>query len=416
MRPAPFQPIRRLFLPAAVLLSLAAPIALPLPAGAEIAVSPAVGQPLQAARTALEKRQYANALKEVERASAAPKVTAQEKWAIEQMRAAIYKAQGRFDLAANAFEAAAKLVPLSDADQGGVLETLSQLWYRAGDYNKSIQFGEKAMAAGRRSDAFRQMVAEAYYRAKKPVEAARIAQALVTEQRKAGKTPSPDLLQFLAASEFASGDSAGYIRTLRQQLLTDPSRANWQRLFDTMERTQKVPDRLDLDWARLKLAADAYENPDSYTEMAQLALVSDLPGEALSILDKGWAGGILGTGPKAPRQERMRAYAQEQRAAQLAALDERERQALSDKDAESLAKIGMARVTLGQADKGIALMQQALKSGKLRQPAPVRLRLAMAQYRAGQTKAAQQTLAALLADSDEARLGSLWSLLYAGKK
>lgn len=407
--------MRWFLLPIAALAVVLVPsVFMVFPGKAEIAVSREVGLPLQAAREALDKKRYDVALKEVDKARAVAAITAQEKWAAEQMRAAIYKAQGRFDLAANAFEAATTLVPLSAADQGGALETLSQLWYRAGDYGKSAAFGEKAMAAGRRSDAFRLMVAEAYYRSKDPAKAARLAQSVVDEQRKAGRSPSPELLQLLAASEFGSGNVEGYIKTLRQQLATDRSKQNWLRLFNAMERAKPIPERLDLDWARLRLAAGAYENPESYAEMAQRAMVEELPAEAASVLEQGWKAGILGHGPKLDRQQRLRDYAARQLEAQKQELDERQRQVLAGKDANAIAKLGMVRASLGQTDQSIALMQQALK-GKLMSPAVVRLRLGMLQYKAGQTQAAAQTMAALPAGSDEARLGGVWALLHPGR-
>ncbi|OYQ31670.1 hypothetical protein CHU95_21270 [Niveispirillum lacus] len=419
LKASTLSPCRRL-LPLAVLAAalIGSPVLMAPPAraaGPEITVSPAVGVPLQAAKAALAAKRYDQALVEIEKARAVTTATASEKWAIELTRAAIYKAQSRFDLAANAFEAALTLVPMSAEDQGGALETLSQLWYRAGDYAKSADFGEKAMAAGRRSDAFRQMVAEAYYRSKQPQPAAKLAKALVEDQRKAGRAPSQDILQLLAASEFDSGNSAGYIKTLREQIQNgDNSKLTWLRLFDAMQREKPIPDRLDLDWARLRLAAGAYENPDSYTEMAQRAMVEELPAEAEAVLAKGWALGILGKpGPKLERQQRLRDYAARQLQTQRQELDERQRQVLAGKDANAIAKLGMIRASLGQVDQGIALLQQALK-GKLMSPAAVRLRLAMLQYRAGQSQAAAQTLAGLPAGSDEARMGQVWALLHKG--
>lgn len=416
MSRARFHTLRHGLRPLAVAAALLAPLALPaMPATAEIAVSREVGLPLQAARQALDMKRYDLALKEVDKARAVAAITAQEKWAAEQMRAAIYKAQGRFDQAANAFEAATTLVPLSAADQAGALETLSQLWYRAGDYGKSAVFGEKAMAAGRRSDAFRLMVAEAWYRGKQPAKAAKLAQSLIDEQRKAGRTPSPEVLQLLAAAEFGSGDTEGYVRTLRQQVQNgDGSRENWQRLLDATARAKPIPDRLDLDWARLKLAANAYDNPGSLTEMAQRAMVEDLPAEAATALDHGWKIGLLGQGSQQERHQRLRDYAARQLAAQRQGLAERHRQVMAGKDANAVAKLGMVYASLGQTDQAIALLQQALK-GKLMSPATVRLRLGMLQYRAGQAPAAAQTLAGLPAGSDEARLGALWGLLRQGR-
>lgn len=411
MRSVALVALRRRLLPAAMVMALAV-----LPALAAISVSPEVGAPLQAAGEALGKKRFDQALKEVEKAAAVKTIKPEEKWAVEQMRAAIFKAQGKFNLAANAFEAATRLVPLSAAEQAGALETLSQLWYRHGDFAKSAAYGEKALAAGRQSEAFRQMLAEAYYRSDNPAKASKLAQALVNEARAAGRKPNADVLQLLAASEFGTGNVDGYIKTLRQQLATQSSRDNWQRLFDAMEKQKPIPDRLDMDWVRLKLAADAYENPDSYTEAAQRAVVEGLPGEAVSILDKGWQAGLLGQpGPKLERQERLRAYAREQVEAQRKEMDEQQRQTIAAKDTNNLAKLGMARAMLGQLDQGIDLLQQSLK-GKPRLPARTRLWLGILYYKAGQPKLAEQTLAAIPADSDEARLAGLWVLLAQGKR
>ncbi|MDG5494776.1 tetratricopeptide repeat protein [Niveispirillum sp. BGYR6] len=411
MRSVALVALRRRLLSAATVMALAV-----LPALAAISVSPEVGTPLKAAGEALAKKRYDQAVKEVEKAAAVKSITPDEKWAVEQMRAAIYKAQGQFDKAAIAFEAAIKLVPLPPDQQAGALETLSQLWYRHGDYAKSAAFGEKALAAGARSDGFRQMLAEAYYRSKNFAKSSKLAQAMVTEAQAAGRKPDAHMLQLLAASEFGTGNTDGYIKTLRQQLAAQSSRDNWQRLFDAMEKQKPIPDRLDMDWIRLKLAADAYENPDSYTEAAQRAAAEGTPGEAVTILDKGWQSGLLGQpGPKLERQERLRAYVREQADAQKKAIDEQQRQAIAAKDANALAKVGMARAMLGQLDQGIDLLQQALK-GKPRLPARTRLWLGMLYYKAGQPKLAEQTLAAIPADSDEARLSTLWPLLAQGKR
>jgi tetratricopeptide (TPR) repeat protein len=234
---------------------------------------------------------------------------------------------------------------------------------------------------------------------------------MIEDQRKAGRTPSPEVLQLQAAAEFGAGNIDGYIKALRQQLRTDHSKENWLRLFNAMQQAKPIPERLDLDWARLRLAAGAYENPDSFTEMAQRAMVDELPAEAAAVLERGWSLGILGKGPKLDRHERLRDYAAKQLAAQKQELADRQREVMAGKDANAMAKLGMVLVSLGQTDQGIAVMQQALK-GKLLSPAVVRLRLGMVQYRAGKAKEAAQTMALLPAGSDEARLAEVGALLY----
>jgi hypothetical protein len=193
--------------------------------------------------------------------------------------------------------------------------------------------------------------------------------------------------------------------------MVENSRIDWFRLFDAMERDKRIPERLDLDWARLRFAADAYDNPESYSEMAQRAMVEELPAEAATVLDKGWKAGILGKGPKLDRQQRLRDYAIQQLAAQKPELDARQAQALAAKDANAIAKLAMIRASFGDVEQGIGLLQQALK-GKLMSPTLVRLRLGMLQYKSGQTQAAAQTMATLPPGSDEARLGELWGVIY----
>ena len=43
-----------------------------------------------------------------------------------------------------------------------------------------------------------------------------------------------------------------------------------------------------------------------YMEMAQLLLQAQLPAEAKTVVDKGYAAGVLGTGAEAARQQRLR--------------------------------------------------------------------------------------------------------------
>jgi hypothetical protein len=57
---------------------------------------------------------------------------------------------------------------------------------------------------------------------------------------------------------------------------------------------------------RLRFALGLLDTDAQFVEMAQLALLAGFPDEAKRVLDKGFAGGALGTGAEADRHKRLR--------------------------------------------------------------------------------------------------------------
>ncbi len=396
---------------AAALLGATLSLAPGGPAPAQETVSAAVGKPVQAAQAHLERKRYKSALAQLARADKVKGKTRYEAFVIDQTRAAVYQAMGRHEQAAKALEEALASGQVSKADRAQRLEALAQLWYRAGDYTKSASYGDKALAAGKGDDAFITMVAQAHYQAGGHERTAEMLTGLLAAQEKARREPDAAMLQLLAAARYQVGDTAGYADALREMVAHHPSPEAWSRLVGTLEATNAFPDRLDLDLDRLKLAAGLLRDPAAYGSMAQDALAARLPGEAVQVVEKGFAAGVLGQGPAAERHERLRAYADQQAATQRDALPVMEREAAAAASGDPLAHVGMAKAGLGDPREGAALLAKALAKGDLSDPSATRLRLGVVQLAAGQRDAAEATLAALPADTPEARLGSLWLML-----
>src|SRR5439155_1284176 len=64
--------------------------------------------------------------------------------------------------------------------------------------------------------------------------------------------------------------------------------------------------RLALDVARLKIETGTMRTANEYLEAAQLSLIDGFPAEAARIIDKGYAAGLLGSGPEAARHKRLK--------------------------------------------------------------------------------------------------------------
>ena len=162
---------------------------------------------------------------------------------------------------------------------------------------------------------------------------------------------------------------------------------------------------------RLKLATGSLTKTDEFMEMSQLALQAGLPTEGKAIVDKGFAAGVLGTGAEAGRHQRLRDLANKQEVDGKAAIDQRATAAAANKDGNELVQIGYAYASMGQADKGISLIEQGIAKGGLKRPEDAKLRLGLAMLQAGKNKAkAVQVLRSVQGADGAADLGKLWAL------
>jgi tetratricopeptide (TPR) repeat protein len=138
------------------------------------------------------------------------------------------------------------------------------------------------------------------------------------------------------------------------ELVSDyPSPAYWKNLIEIVASEAGRSDRMSLEIFRLKLAAGVLDTSSDYTEMAQLAIQLGLPGEAESIIGKGFAAKILG-GANKSREERLLNMAKTQ-----AGQDE---PTLGQTGATPKAKAALAEAyaSYGRIDKAIALYRDAL--------------------------------------------------------
>src|SRR5262249_528560 len=161
-----------------------------------------------------------------------------------------------------------------------------------------------------------------------------------------------------------------------------------------LARVQRKPgfsDRLGVHVYKLRSATGNFANANDYMELAQLAMQDGVPAEAKIILDKGYAAAVLGKGPQPPRHKRLPDLTDKTlpESKKTRAQDEKDAQAA--KTGDDLVRIGLEYVYEGQADKGLALVEQGIKKGSLKRPEDAKLRLGEAQLYAGKKNAAVTT-------------------------
>ena len=373
------------------------------------ALRPEVGKPLQQAYELIKAGKGKEALAKVREAEGAGNKTAAESLQIDRMKAAAAQRAGDNGTAIQALESLYGKV--GAGEQGQVAEQLAGAYAAARDNAKASQWVQKAQAAGNNSANLKQLQSYLQGSSGDFAAVARDSAAAVAAAEQAGRKPEEADLLRLADAQMRTGNTAGQAATLEKLLFNYPKKDYWAAYLGRLQRKSGFSDRFALDVMRLKLATGSLSRTEDFMEMAQMALQAGLPAEGKAIVDKGFAAGALGTGAEAERHKRLRDLANKQETEGKASIDQRAAAAVAGKDANELVQLGYAYVSMGMADKGIPMIEQAIAKGGLKRPEDAKLRLGLALLQGGKGKAkAVQVLRSVQGNDGGADLGRLWAL------
>ena len=378
------------------------------------ALRPEVAKPLSQAGELLKAGKAKEALAKVREADAVPNKTAAEQLTIDRMRGAAAQRAGDAATTIQAFEAVYASGKLAPAEQAQVAESLAHAYAQTKDFAKAQGWVAKAQAAGGNSAQLKALQSWLQAQSGDHAAVARDAAAAITAAEQAGQRPAEaDLLRLADAQQRAN--LPGYSATLEKLLANYPKKDYWVAVLGRLPRKPGFADRHALDVMRLKLASGTLSRTDEFMEMAQLALQAGYPAEARKIIERGYAAGALGTGAEAERHKRLRDLADKQFAESSAGIAARAAEAAGAKDGNALVQAGYVYVTMGEADKGIALIEQGIAKGGLKRPEDAKLHLGMAQQQSAKSKArAAPTLKSVQGNDGGADIARLWVLLGSG--
>ena len=116
----------------------------------------------------------------------------------------------------------------------------------------------------------------------------------------------------------------------------------------------------------------------------------------------------MDSGPDAERHKRLKDLAEKNLADQNKGVAALEAEYTAAKDNDALVGLGYALVQAGQADKGLKMMEAAIKAGGLRYPDEAKLRLGEAYAAAGKKSQAINTLKGVRGKEGTAELARYW--------
>lgn len=369
---------------------------------AQEALRPEVGGPLKAANQMMKQGNAKGAMAELRKLESVGGKSKNEEYLIERTRAAAASSAGDYDTAARSFEALLASGRLSASEANSFSQGLVGIYMRAREFGKANQAIQKQLAKGE-DPTLRAYLIQNYVSMGNTAEAMR---ALQAELRKG--TPKEDQLKMLANLQNMTGDKSGYVNTIERLAANYPQKSYWEDLLNRVVGKKDFSSRLNIDVLRLKMAQGLIKKPSDYMELSQLVLRDGAAAEAVRIIDKGYKEGVLGVGADAARHQRLKDLADKTLADNNKNLAVNEAALVKANDQDGLLNLGYALVQAGQADKGLKMMEAAIKAPGLRRPEDAKLRLGEAYAHAGKKQQAINTLKTVGGTDGTAELARYW--------
>jgi tetratricopeptide (TPR) repeat protein len=369
-----------------------------------------LAKPLKEAHDDLNAKKYADAIAKLREAEGVAGKTPYDQHLINDMLGFAYARTQNYAEAAKAWEAEVDdgITPQSEIPTR--VRQLAEANYQIKNYDKAIEFGNRAIKGGFADEELRTLVGQAYYLKGDWKGTLHYEEGVVDEKIKNGQTPKNESLQLVLSACIKLSDSACETRSLEKIVTYYPKPEYWAQLLYTMRQQTSGNEANLLQTYRLMSEVDVLKSPDDYSEMAQLALEQGSPGEAQRVLEKGIAKGVF-TEPRAKaKNQRLLEAAKKAAATDQASLQRIEKEADAAPTGAKNVGLGLAYLGYGQYDKAAEAISKGIAKGGLRNESEARLLLGIAQLKAGHKEDATKSFHAVKGDPSLEHLANLWSL------
>ena len=377
-------------------------------------VSKDLAKTLKAAQDSLQAKppKLADAIAKLKEADANPKKTPYDEHVINVLLGTAYARQNDLADAEKPFEAQVSDGFTEQSDLPRIIKAVAQISYTLKNYDKAIEFGNRAIKGGFGDDEVNVIVGQSYYLKGDYKGTLKFIEPIVDNDIKAGKTPKDQQLQLVMSACVKTDDAVCTTKALEKLVAYYPKPDYWKDLLYTLQqdRSQTQSDKNTLQLYRLMYEVDVLARGDDYTEMAQLAMEQGSPGEAQHVLEKGFQKGIFADQRTKDKNQRLLDQAKKAAAADEASLPKIEKDAEAAPTGDKDVGVGLAYLGYQQYDKACDLLSKGLAKGGVKSEPEARLLLGIAQLKAGHKDDAVKSFHAVKGDPALERLANLWSL------
>jgi tetratricopeptide (TPR) repeat protein len=371
--------------------------------------SKAVGEPLKAAKSAIDKRQWDLALTNIKKAQGVASKTPYEEYQINEMLGYVLLQQKDYSGAAKVFEQNLNSGRMSPDAASARTKQIAQMYTGARNWPKAVEYGNKVIKAYPNDPEAYFQLAQAQSQNKDCKGSAKTMQAGIEAARKNGKTPEENWLNLKLHCQNELHDQEGMVTTREQLVRYYPNRDNWKAVLQTIYNQPNNDDRATLNLYRLMLELDVLDKPNDYVEMAQMAIETGAPAEAVTVMEKGFKNKVLENKDK-DRHTRLLNQAKTQAQTAQASLPTLEQQARSAATGDADMQLGRAYLASGQYDKAVEAIQRGLKKGGVKGSDEAQMMLGRAYLKLKQKDQARRAFGAVPDDSKLAQVAQLWGV------
>ncbi|HEY2274691.1 MAG TPA: tetratricopeptide repeat protein [Steroidobacteraceae bacterium] len=369
-----------------------------------------LAKPLKEAHDDLTAKKFPEAIAKLKEADSIAGKTPYDQHLINDMLSFAYIRTNNYADAAKAMEAELDdgFTPANEQQQK--IRALSALHYQLKNYDKAIDFGQRAMKGGFGEDETKKIVGQAYYLKGDWKDTLKFEEGLVDAAIKSGATPSSESLQLVLSACVKIDDNACTTKALEKLVTYYPKTEYWQNLLFGLMKETASSDANTLQTFRLMSEVDVLKNGDDYIEMAQLAMDAGSPGEAQRALQRGFDKNVFPDQRNKEKAQRLLAKAKLKAANDEPTLDKTAKEADAAPTGTKNAAMGIAYFGYGQYDKAADEFNKGITKGGLHNAAETQLDLGIAQLKAGHKDDAVKAFKAVKGDPVLERLASLWVL------
>jgi hypothetical protein len=374
---------------------------------AKPSVSAAAGKDIIAAQKALQAKNYDEVLTDLDKVRAIPKKNEYDDFLINEFTFSAYAGLKKYPEAFPPLEAAMASKYIAPDELKQRLGQAAILAYQIQNYDKAIEYGNRALKEGTPTPQLQTLVAQAYYLKNDYPDTESFVRTLVDDQVKAGQTPAEETLQLGLSATLKQKDDAGETRWLELLAEYHPKDEYWENLIQTLYKN-KLNDKQLLQVYRLSADVGTLKRGADYAEMAQLALDQGSPGEAVSTLTNGFAANAFTDAADKNRNQHLLDSAKKSAASDQPTLPKLEADGATAASGDKLVGVGIGYFSYGDYAKASKDIAAGLEKGMSKDPTDARLILGIAQFKSGDKDAAIKTFQSVKGDPTEERLAQLW--------
>ena len=367
-----------------------------------------VAKPLHDAQEDIKNKKFNDALAKIKEADAVATKTPYDQHVINDMLGYVSYKTGDMAGAAKAWEAEISDGITSAADIQQRTKALAELNYNLKNYDKAIDFGQRAIKGGFADEGIKTIVGQSYYLKNDYKNTQKFEESMVDAQLKAGETPKNESLMLIYSACQKLNDDACSARALERMVQYYPKGDTWAQLLFNLRRETSGNEANLLETYRLMFEVDVLKDPGDYSEMAGLCLDAGSPGEATKVLQRAIDRNLFTDQRTKERAQRMLDAAKKRAAADQGTLPKLEQEANSAPKGDKNAGLGRAYLGYEQYDKAADQLSKSLEKGVAKGEAENRLLLGIAQLKGGHKDDAIKTFKAVKGDPALERLASLW--------